>query len=103
MLVGQAVYFNCVHRALARAAMCVGERETKVKRGRERERVRAGGQESDRARAPRVGSGRWGGEVAGSGVVNVEGRGGWQSDSCVLFFAMNSLRASHHGQQKQQK
>lgn len=66
--------------------------------------MRAGGQESDRARAPRVGSGRWGGEVAGSGVVNVEGRGvGWQSDSCVLFFAMNSLRASHHGQQKQQK
>lgn len=83
--------------------MCEREEggERKVKRGRER--VRAGGQESDRARAPRVGSGRWGGEVAGSGVVNVEGRGGWQSDSCVLFFAMNSLRASHHGQQKQQK
>lgn len=48
VLVGQAVYFNCVHRALARAAMCVGERERKVKRGRESER--AGKRATERAR-----------------------------------------------------
>lgn len=66
--------------------MCEREEggERKVKRGRER--VRAGGQESDRARAPRVGSGRWGGEVAGSGVVNVEGRGGMAIGlMCIIF------------------
>lgn len=54
-----------------------------MKRGRER--VRAGGQESDRARAPRVGSGRWGGEVAGSGVVNVE-MGGDGNRTHVYYF-----------------
>lgn len=42
------------------------------------------GRESDRARAPRVGSGRWGGEVAGSGVVN--GGGGMAIGlMCIIF------------------